>query len=130
MQTLETINGANQTITVPLRVAWFDTRPDVLRQDNNRLNVCLSFDDPARTERGLISTFFAGLQQVLERPRVLEVMVLLSPTDISSLRLDRLVYLKVGAIGGLSLPPTYYYINKIENYQPDAPCKVTLIAAS
>ncbi|ARK09023.2 hypothetical protein A6C57_01110 [Fibrella sp. ES10-3-2-2] len=129
METLETKAGVNRKVSVPLRVAWFDTRPDLLKTRPG-LNMNLSFDDPAATERGLISLFFAGLKQVLDRPRTLELTVLLSPTVISSLRLDKLVYIHAQNIGGLSLPPTYYYISKIENYQPDVPCTVTLIAAS
>ena len=129
INTLETIGGTPQPVTVPLRVAWFDARPDTVKQSNS-LNVCLSFGDPANGEQGLVTTFFGGLQSILERPRTLELMRVMTPPEIADIRLDRLVYLSLPGIGGLSLPPTYYYINQIDQYAPDLPCRVTLVAAS
>ena len=113
---------------VTLTGCWFDKRPAAaIREDNH---FCLRFGGLTLSmgERGLIETRFGGLYRILRRPRVLSVSMVMHPVDVATLDFRRSVRIGPVRLGALDLSAGNYILNKVDNYRPGEPTRVTLIA--
>ncbi|RIV19722.1 hypothetical protein DYU11_22600 [Fibrisoma montanum] len=124
-----TVSAEGQTAnrTVTLTGCFWGVRPNYLKTTEN--NFSLSFGPlPAQPYVvTLIIRYFSTLTQVLRRPRLLNVPMQLRPTDIATLDLARPVKLGRVRAGSLDINPTYFYLNKVNNYRSATPTVVTLI---
>ncbi len=110
-----------------LMTCWFGVRPDTMGGAQSALSLCFSKPVLSRGEVVLIERNFGGLERVLRRMRVLRIKKRLLPTDISDLNLDKPIHLGRLQVGSLVINSSFYYVNKIENYQSGRPAMVVLI---
>lgn len=119
-------SGKLQKQTVELMACWFNNRPPMAAAVNNSLS--LDFTDSAQ-HKGLISRYFKeGLGRVLRRPRMIEIVMQLQPSDIADLDFSRPVRIHGVQVGTLDFSEGWYWLNKISDYVPGRPCNVTLVS--
>ncbi len=123
-----TETGAILPVNVSLMPAWFSKRPAISVRAETAFCLCFDLVTGQFGEQSLIKRYYGGLIRILRRPRTLEVYLLLRPSDVMNIDLNRPIRLHRIRAGNMYLNDGYYYLNKIENYFPDLPCKVTLIA--
>lgn len=119
-----------EEVIVTLKPCWFGTRPKPAITSDSDFMLAFSSFQPNRGEQSLIDRYYEGLIRVLRRMRVLEVSVLLKPTDIASLDFERPIRLQRLHIGSLTISDGLWYLNKVADYVDGHPCRVTLIAFS
>ncbi|QKZ15206.1 hypothetical protein [Spirosoma sp. KUDC1026] len=112
---------------VTLTACWWADRPLGANAGNNAYSLTFDRVSFVQREQTLIQRYFKGLTRVLRRPRALTLSMMLTADDVASLDLTRPVRLSFVRAGSLQLSNHVFYLNKISNYVPGYPCRVTLI---
>lgn len=129
-----TVNQVTPDLTVvkrniQLMACWWDKRPTPIQFGNNSFS--LAFDKPSISngrEQTLIQRYFGGLKRVLRRPRQLTISANIQSSTLSTLDLFAPVRLRNVKAGSLEITDSYFYLNKVQNYQAGVPCTLVLIA--
>jgi hypothetical protein len=122
-----TPEGVDRVEELVLTAAWWGERPLGAKTATNSFSLAFGRISTAHRELTLTQRYFKGLKRVLRRPRVFTVSMMLRVTDVAELDLTRPIELKWVRAGSLQLSDSYFYLNKISNYTPGYPCRVTLI---
>ena len=110
----------------PCQIAYVQKSPNPLFdlvdgdfQQSNETNSYLVHFPDTLTTGNIVNSYYMGLFEGLQTPLVLQVWMNFTATELNNINFLTTVYIKEYA--------AYFYINKIEQWKLNQPCRVTLV---